>query len=190
MQGMSPSANPLAVAQECSYIQKIGPLPAQYTSRCSKAYVDGARMLLDQGKPDMAEADLRAAIALGASGEQVSVLRTKADKMAAIQQAVKQKAQDITDKAAKAKATKDAVAARKEYAAMLRERFLDKGYDIKVATDGTNADQLKLSFALFDDVWTHNFMKPDGIASEALGMGFKRVIITDGYNYSESIVNK
>lgn len=66
---------------------------------------------------------------------------------------------------------------------VLRESFLDGGLDIKVRVSGKNHDRLKLTYALFSDVWSHRMQK-EGLISQWCGMGFKRIDLTDGYDWS------
>jgi len=72
---------------------------------------------------------------------------------------------------------------RKEYGAKLRENYLDKNMDIKVYVYGKNNTMLKLSFVLFNDVWTHKMQK-GSLINEIRDMGFKRFALTNGYDYS------
>jgi hypothetical protein len=72
---------------------------------------------------------------------------------------------------------------REAYGQMLRNRFLDQGMDIKVKVTGAHKDQITLRWALFGDVWTHRMEKADGLIPEIAALGFKRVDVTDGYNY-------
>jgi hypothetical protein len=72
--------------------------------------------------------------------------------------------------------------AREVYAKTLRERFLDEGFDIKVSVSGAQSDRLTYKFVLFNDVWSHRFQK-DGLIDQAAKLGFKRVDMTDGYDW-------
>ena len=66
---------------------------------------------------------------------------------------------------------------------MLRDRFLDKGLDIKVTVSGSKADRITLKYVLFNDVWSHRMQK-DGLLAELRNLGFKRVTLTDTYDYT------
>lgn len=66
---------------------------------------------------------------------------------------------------------------------LLRESFLDRGLDIKVRVTGKNYDRLKLTYVLFNDVWSHKLQK-EGLISEWCGMGFQRIDLTDGYDWA------
>ena len=72
--------------------------------------------------------------------------------------------------------------ARELYARVLREDYLDRGYDIEAITGGAQSDRLTLKFVLFNDVWAHNLKKTDFL-ERARALGFKRVDLTDGWNY-------
>jgi len=65
---------------------------------------------------------------------------------------------------------------------VLRERYLDAGLDIKVKVSGSNADRIKLTYVLFNDVWSHRLSK-EGMVSELCGRGFKRIEMSDGYDW-------
>jgi hypothetical protein len=65
---------------------------------------------------------------------------------------------------------------------VLRERYLDAGLDIKVKVFGSNADRIKLTYVLFNDVWSHRLSK-EGMVKELCDRGFKRIEMSDGYNW-------
>jgi hypothetical protein len=77
-----------------------------------------------------------------------------------------------------------ATANRRQFAKLLRDRYLDKGLNIFVTVSGAHAERLTLRFALFNEVWTHQFAKGD-LIEEIRIMGFKRVDFTDGYNFDQ-----
>jgi hypothetical protein len=54
--------------------------------------------------------------------------------------------------------------------------------DIKVSVSGQHNERLKLTFVLFNDVWMHNFKK-GSLIDEIRGKGFKRVDLSDGYDW-------
>jgi pyruvate/2-oxoglutarate dehydrogenase complex dihydrolipoamide acyltransferase (E2) component len=86
-----------------------------------------------------------------------------------------QKERDKAQKAAN-------LAARRLTESMLRERYLDAGLDIKVKVSGKNAERIKLTYALFSDVWSHRMSK-DGSVIELCNLGFKRIEMSDGYDW-------
>ena len=69
------------------------------------------------------------------------------------------------------------------YGEALRRRFLDRNLDIKVSVSGTKKDRVTLKFVLFNDVWSHR-MQQDGLLQEMKDVGFKKVTMTDGYDYT------
>jgi hypothetical protein len=104
-----------------------------------------------------------------------------------------QKAKERAEKEERERQAEErAVAAREEVAAnrakradlqgVLRESFLDRGLDIKVRVTGKNHDRLKLTYVLFNDVWSHRMQK-EGLISQWCSMGFQRIDLTDGYDW-------
>src|SRR5205823_5711705 len=73
--------------------------------------------------------------------------------------------------------------ARKVYSVVLRERFLDKNMDVKVHVSGKQYDRITLEWVLFSDVWTHKMAQADGLLPEMKTAGFRRVDVTNGYDY-------
>jgi hypothetical protein len=74
-------------------------------------------------------------------------------------------------------------ATRKAYAEKLRERYLDEGMDIKVSVYGKNNANIKLTYVLFNDVWTHKMSKGT-LIGEIQTLGFKKLSLSDGYAYN------
>ena len=72
--------------------------------------------------------------------------------------------------------------ARKNLEVNLREVYLDKGFDIKVDVSGRDANRLKLTYPLFNDVFSHRFQK-EGTIDTWCAMGFRRIDMTDGYDW-------
>lgn len=75
------------------------------------------------------------------------------------------------------------VIGRKNYGLKLRDNFLDKGLDIKVSVSGDKNENIKMTFPLFNDVWAHRMQK-DGLLGEMKALGFKKVTLTDNYDYT------
>ncbi|HYU35106.1 MAG TPA: hypothetical protein VEW48_23380 [Thermoanaerobaculia bacterium] len=98
-----------------------------------------------------------------------------------------QKAKERVEREERERQAAEKAAADKErragLEATLRESFLDRGLDIKVRVTGANHDRLKLTYVLFSDVWSHRMQK-EGLISEWCGMGFKRIDLTDGYDWA------
>ena len=71
---------------------------------------------------------------------------------------------------------------RKKYAEELRNQYLDDNLDIKVTAYGPNNTILKLSYPLFNDVWSHKMENGDVIEG-IKKIGFKRFEMSDGYDW-------
>lgn len=71
---------------------------------------------------------------------------------------------------------------REQFGKLLRTKYLDDGLDIKVAVTGRESDTLKLTFPLFNDVWSHRMQKGD-VLTTAQSLGFRRVEMSDGYQW-------
>jgi hypothetical protein len=71
---------------------------------------------------------------------------------------------------------------RRQFAPLLRERFLDQGLDIKVSVSGSRAERLQLTYVLFTDVWSHKLNK-EGQIDIYCAMGFKTIRLSDGYDW-------
>jgi hypothetical protein len=78
---------------------------------------------------------------------------------------------------------------RKQDVEKIRNMFLDTGADIKVKVYGKTNEILELEYVLFDDVWYRKF-ETTGIFDNFHKMGFKKIILNDGYNYNTSITYK
>jgi hypothetical protein len=72
--------------------------------------------------------------------------------------------------------------AREAYAQALRQRYLDENMDIEVKVSGKDKDRVTLEYVLFNAVWT-NKVEKGSLLAEMRGLGFKRVDMTDGYDY-------
>jgi len=122
---------------------------------------------------------LAAAIAFGLTSKEARPINQLIDTTVA--RAVK--AARVRERDEEAKRLRTAASARKAYGELLRNRFLDQGMDIKVNVTGDHNDRITLRWALFNDVWTHRMQKEDGLIPEMNALGFKRVDVTDGYDY-------
>lgn len=72
---------------------------------------------------------------------------------------------------------------RKEFASMLEGNYLSGGYNAKVSAQGPFASVLRIEWAAADRVEAHK-MDEDGSIENFQQQGFRKVILTDGYNYS------
>lgn len=79
---------------------------------------------------------------------------------------------------------KETIQERKEYETTLRNNFLDNNLDIKVSVYGKNNTKIKLTYALFSDVWFRKF-ETEGHFDKLYQKGFKRIELTDGYDYGK-----
>ena len=79
---------------------------------------------------------------------------------------------------------KEKSADRKKLEIELRNGFLDDGEDIKVSVSGKNNTIITLKYPLFNDVWFRRYEKT-GIFKSMHEKGFKKVVLTDGYDYNK-----
>lgn len=73
---------------------------------------------------------------------------------------------------------------RKKSELELQNAFLDNNLNIKVLVTGKNNTTLKLKYILFNDVWFRKFEK-EGYFEKFANQGFKKIILTDGYDYEK-----
>lgn len=76
-----------------------------------------------------------------------------------------------------------AATARRAFAKLLENNYLDEGLDIHVTTHGRNATTLRLEYVLFGRVWAHQFSEGEHWGT-IRDLGFKRVEMRDGYDFS------
>lgn len=146
--------------------------------------IDGEKLYLEGLKSyraknyETAKTRLLTAVQKGYKEAQNLLAKTN-KKITAIKKAKKEKA------LAEEKAIKEKInlAARKAYAKILREHFLDQSMDIKVWVHGAKSQYITLQWALIGDVFVHKFRK-GSLCDEMRAMGFKRIYLKDGYNYS------
>lgn len=141
---------------------------AAIKTKCASAYLGLAKALEELQRYEEARSRLNLAEFYGESdvklAKRIEVGQARTSKL----WAVEQERQGAVQRAEKAKA--------------LRELFLDKGLDIKVRVSGKNNTRLTLEWPLFSDVWSHRWEK-DGTINSMLDAGFKRVHMTDGYDW-------
>jgi hypothetical protein len=97
-----------------------------------------------------------------------------ASKYIRVQKVIQQRLEIITEQAMAIQ--------RKKYAEELRNQYLDDNLDIKVTAYGPNNTILKLSYPLFNDVWSHKMENGDVIEG-IKKIGFKRFEMSDGYDW-------
>jgi hypothetical protein len=164
------------IAEKCKAVLELASetATAEDRDRCAKTYLELAKTNL---KRDLREA--RNALTLaGQLGIEPAVVDRLDQQLKPLEEAARKK----REREAKAAAAAAGVELRKEYAKVLRTRFLDQGADIKVNVSGKNAQTIKLTFILFNDVWSHRVQK-DGLLAEMKTLGFKRVEMSDGYDW-------
>lgn len=71
---------------------------------------------------------------------------------------------------------------RKNYGPKLRDKFLDAGYDVTVKVTGKKYETIFLTFILFDAVWQRK-LENDGVYTTLFEKGFRRVELSNGYDY-------
>jgi hypothetical protein len=77
---------------------------------------------------------------------------------------------------------REPITKREAAAAGLRELYLDNRQDVKISLSGKDKTIITLSYILIGDVWEHEMNKAGNIDA-LLDLGFKKVILTNGYDY-------
>lgn len=67
------------------------------------------------------------------------------------------------------------------YAPIVENQFLDRGYDVTVKVEGKDATVLKIRWILVSRVLVHHISKDQQLIKTWRDMGFKKVLLTDGY---------
>jgi len=163
-------ADKIGVGQLCEQAD-FAALPTTAKSHCIDAHLALVREHLSAGKIPEARKAFNLAVREGVDPTARSGIEQSLNK--------------AEERAARVKREAEAVAAdlaRQSYAKTLRERYLDQNMDIKVEASGKLHDRLTLHFVLFNDVWAHKFQKGD-LVEEIRRLGFRRVYMTDGYDY-------
>jgi hypothetical protein len=83
---------------------------------------------------------------------------------------------------AKGAAEEFMVQQRREMANRMETGMLDKGMDVTVRAEGKNATTLRIKYVLMSRPLVHQFQKNGEFFSNLQKAGFKRVIMTDGYD--------
>lgn len=186
LSSLDPKKQPDEFARDCDTVLKLDPKAANddLKANCAAANFEVARRAFDGGDLAGARRALGAAVTSGtlpeAEYKRFDAQLTRSETVA----------REKAEKEAKAKAAKDAkerektaALAREVYGEALRRRFLDRNLDIKVSVTGTKKDRITLKFILFNDVWSHRIQQ-DGLLRELRDIGFKKVTLTDGYDYT------
>lgn len=176
---------PTEFAQQCETIENLdrASMSPDLLARCAAAHFAVARRLSEAANlADARRAYGIARVTEGGSGaayERFDAELTRRERKAREKAAAEQKA--LAAREARDRANAE-TAARRAYAELLRNRFLDQNLDIKVTVSGAKAERITLKFALFNDVWAHRIQK-DGLLEELRNMGYTRVSLSDGYDY-------
>jgi hypothetical protein len=75
---------------------------------------------------------------------------------------------------------------RKDYETTLRNNFLDNNLNIRVKVSGKNNTKITLTYPLFDEVWFRKF-QTEGHFDKLAKKGFKKIILSDNYDYNQWI---
>ena len=79
------------------------------------------------------------------------------------------------------------IESRKDYAKKLERDMLNNGLNVRITTRGQNIETLHVRWVLATRVLAHRLsQEDDGLLDGARRLGFKRVILTDGYDYTVS----
>jgi hypothetical protein len=73
-------------------------------------------------------------------------------------------------------------AERRMFARNLEYRLLDRGMNVTVTTQGSNATTLRLEYILVSKVLVHQLEKDGSLLEEIRQQGFRRFVLTDGYD--------
>jgi hypothetical protein len=183
---LDPQRQPDDYARQCETIEHldIASMSADVLTKCAAAHLEIAKRNLANG--DLANARRVFGIARVTErgdgpefvrfDDQLTRREATARKNAEAEQKVKQ-AKDAKERAALEATLREA------YGAGLRKRFLDRNLDIKVVVTGSKKDRITLKFVLFNDVWSHR-MQEDGLLQEMKDLGFRKVTMTDDYDYT------
>lgn len=174
---LNASAKPEDILNACEPALLVNALKldSAVASRCAEGYASLAKKAVKRRELADAEMHLKNLKSTGITNEEISKLQ---DEYEALATAAREKEE-------RRLAREQFVAgagARKDYANELRTHFLDQSMDIKVSVSGRHNERLKLTFVLFNDVWMHNFKK-GSLIDEIRGKGFKRVDLSDGYDW-------
>jgi hypothetical protein len=148
-----------------------GRLTSAVKSHCAAIHLAAARQRLKERNAVDARRNLNLAAVDGASADDREPIEGPLKKLE-VSEAAKKRQIDVA--AGKV--------ARLAYGMRLRQRYLDDNLDIKVRVTGRESERITLEFALFNDVWANKMRKGD-LLDEMRRLGFKRMDMTDNYDY-------
>jgi len=70
------------------------------------------------------------------------------------------------------------------FAKLLEKKYLKEGYDVEIIVEGKNKDILKFKYVLMSRPLIHKITNETGFLETAKNLEFKKVVFTDGFNYS------
>lgn len=74
------------------------------------------------------------------------------------------------------------IEARKDFAVSYENECLNRGMDARVTTLGAGHTTLKIQFVLINRPFAHQFNNDNDIRSRLTGLGFSKVILTNGFD--------
>ncbi len=73
---------------------------------------------------------------------------------------------------------------RKIFASVMQQTMMEGGQNFYLTTSGPSNEILKAKYSLMSDALAYQLVNKHDLVSIAKGVGFKKVILTDGYNYT------
>lgn len=92
------------------------------------------------------------------------------------------KQQEIAKKKAYEDHVKKMMPARKAFAKGYEQDMLNKGLDVYASTHGKDHTTFKIKYILTNRPLVHKLINDENFTGTLKGMGFKKIIMTDGYN--------
>lgn len=163
-------SNDIAMARLCEQAD-LGRLTSAVKAHCASVHLTSAREKLSDRDTVDARRSLTLAAAEGASEKDRESIEIPLKKLEASEARKKQQIEAAA-----------ATIARQEYGKRLRQKYLDENLDINVRVSGKNSDHITLEFALFNAVWANKVQKGE-LLDEMRKLGFKRMDMTDNYDY-------
>ena len=76
---------------------------------------------------------------------------------------------------------------RKQFAKTYEKNLLDQGMDVYASTYGKDNTVMEIKFVLINRPFVHNFLKDASAIATLRSLGFKKLILTDGYDSTWSV---
>lgn len=74
---------------------------------------------------------------------------------------------------------------KKAFASVIQQTSMENGFNIYVTSENNN-NTLKIKYSLMSDALVYNLVNKQKFHTQAFDAGFKKIIFTDGYNFSTS----